>query len=340
MKENRQNNNFNYNDWAKDNNQWHFHIGKTGLIIICIVAFIAIFGSGVFDTDEPSETTASTTKQTTVSNPITEISFAYSEETEIELDPDDFEYVYFRFNTSRYTFDDIQLISTNPDVCKLELDDEKPSSTLDCKISSFSAGESVVYIQTSDGKVKSPEIKVTVLPITIDRINFDQGINGTLNMLIGETVEDTFSVSANADITLEHITLVNSNPDIVQFEYIDSENRLFYTYIKYKIHALSEGTCVLYVKSADGDIRSEEIQIIITSESETIRPKPPIETTDKPIETTESEYTYVLNTNTMVFHYSSCRYADKISSANKSTFTGTRSEIIRKGYDSCGHCDP
>lgn len=50
--------------------------------------------------------------------------------------------------------------------------------------------------------------------------------------------------------------------------------------------------------------------------------------------------TYVLNTNTMKFHYSSCRSADKISAENRSSFTGTRTEVMAQGYSPCGNCDP
>lgn len=52
------------------------------------------------------------------------------------------------------------------------------------------------------------------------------------------------------------------------------------------------------------------------------------------------EHTYILNTNSMKFHYSSCSGAAKIKDSNKGTFTGTREEIIAKGYESCGICTP
>lgn len=56
--------------------------------------------------------------------------------------------------------------------------------------------------------------------------------------------------------------------------------------------------------------------------------------------TNPPEAVYVLNTNSMKFHYSHCGSADDIKDSNKSTFTGTREQILAKGYSPCGRCDP
>lgn len=53
-----------------------------------------------------------------------------------------------------------------------------------------------------------------------------------------------------------------------------------------------------------------------------------------------SEQSYVLNTNSMKFHYPSCTSAQKISQKNRKDYTGTREELISQGYDPCGNCDP
>lgn len=69
-------------------------------------------------------------------------------------------------------------------------------------------------------------------------------------------------------------------------------------------------------------------------------PKPPANT-EKPSENPSSEETtYILNTNTMKFHYPSCSSADSISENNRDEYTGTRDELIDKGYSPCGRCHP
>lgn len=49
---------------------------------------------------------------------------------------------------------------------------------------------------------------------------------------------------------------------------------------------------------------------------------------------------YVLNTSTMKFHYPSCNSVKKIAPENYSTYSGTRDQIIAKGYFPCGKCNP
>lgn len=49
---------------------------------------------------------------------------------------------------------------------------------------------------------------------------------------------------------------------------------------------------------------------------------------------------YVLNSGTMKFHYPSCSSVKKISPQNYSTFTGSRDDVIAKGYSPCGNCHP
>ena len=74
--------------------------------------------------------------------------------------------------------------------------------------------------------------------------------------------------------------------------------------------------------------------------------EPPTETTNAPtIEPTtapteDNGRDYVLNTNTMKFHYPSCSSAGEIKDKNKAYFHGTRDELIAKGYSPCGRCDP
>ncbi len=52
------------------------------------------------------------------------------------------------------------------------------------------------------------------------------------------------------------------------------------------------------------------------------------------------ETTYVLNTNTKKFHYPSCSSAKKISDKNRDEFTGSRDELLSRGYEPCGVCHP
>ena len=56
--------------------------------------------------------------------------------------------------------------------------------------------------------------------------------------------------------------------------------------------------------------------------------------------TEKEEYTYILNTSSKKFHRQSCGSVDTIKESNKAEFTGTREELIDKGYEPCGRCEP
>lgn len=56
--------------------------------------------------------------------------------------------------------------------------------------------------------------------------------------------------------------------------------------------------------------------------------------------TKSNQRDYVLNNNSMKFHYPSCSSVNKISSSNRSDYTGTRDELINMGYSPCGKCNP
>ena len=55
---------------------------------------------------------------------------------------------------------------------------------------------------------------------------------------------------------------------------------------------------------------------------------------------TEETADYILNTNSMKFHATDCANGQGIKEANKEYFTGSREELIEKGYQPSGCCDP
>lgn len=50
--------------------------------------------------------------------------------------------------------------------------------------------------------------------------------------------------------------------------------------------------------------------------------------------------TYVLNTNTMKFHYPTCSSVDDMKEKNKQIYIGNREDIINMGYAPCKRCNP
>lgn len=54
----------------------------------------------------------------------------------------------------------------------------------------------------------------------------------------------------------------------------------------------------------------------------------------------EESATYVLNTGNRKFHTEDCANGDRISGSNRSVYTGSREELIEKGYEPAGCCKP
>ena len=70
-------------------------------------------------------------------------------------------------------------------------------------------------------------------------------------------------------------------------------------------------------------------------------PEPePTTPADTPVETPTQTADYILNTNTHKFHYPDCSSVKSMKESNKEYFTGSREEIINRGYDPCGRCNP
>lgn len=61
---------------------------------------------------------------------------------------------------------------------------------------------------------------------------------------------------------------------------------------------------------------------------------------DEPTNNNDTSASYVLNKNTKKFHYPTCSSVDRMKESNKEYYTGSREELINRGYDPCGNCHP
>ncbi len=53
-----------------------------------------------------------------------------------------------------------------------------------------------------------------------------------------------------------------------------------------------------------------------------------------------SQYSYIANKNSMVFHLTSCPSVTQMKESNKVFLTGTREDAVAQGYSPCGNCKP
>ena len=117
----------------------------------------------------------------------------------------------------------------------------------------------------------------------------------------------------------------------------DADVTVYRTDLNGDIFVTSDGQSVSI--SSDKSVSKDEI---MTPGGDVTTSPPSFKEPDQSQENaTSSECTdYIVNTNTRKFHYPSCGSVKKMKESNKMYYTGTRDELISKGYDPCGNCHP
>jgi hypothetical protein len=105
------------------------------------------------------------------------------------------------------------------------------------------------------------------------------------------------------------------------------------TALKEKVEVVAENTTTEQESEVVEQVSEEteqesEAPVVITPPEEPKEEKQPVGTD------------YVGNKNTKKFHYSWCNSVDQMKESNKYFYTGTREEMMAKGYKSCGNCHP
>ena len=108
------------------------------------------------------------------------------------------------------------------------------------------------------------------------------------------------------------------------------------------IVATSDGQSIQWSQDPCNDFTPGETTSPTTAATTVATAAPTITATTQPAPppTSGDARAYVLNTNSMKFHYPSCSSASDISPENRQDVTLTRQEIIDMGYVPCKRCDP
>ena len=115
----------------------------------------------------------------------------------------------------------------------------------------------------------------------------------------------------------------------------DAEVQVFRTDMQGDIFCISDGTSVVFSveKNADADVFDGLTDSTVETELEETSPP---ET--EPVAAEGNDY--VGNKSSRKFHYDWCSSVDQMKESNKYYYTGTREEMIKKGYEPCKRCDP
>lgn len=208
--------------------------------------------------------------------------------------------------------------------------------------------------------------------ITNLNIEYNQDIN--LNLSTKSSSSKKISVRVETDnktFSKDDLEFVCSNPQIVNIEpngEAKRDNTLYFY-----INGLAAGETTIYLQTIDGIVKSNEIKVICSGEIPTTT-----EPTTKEITTEETTIeqeaenksnseksgnknssaksngnkgnssnsskssqnaTYILNTNTKVYHKPGCRHIKQMNESNKEVVNNcSAEEIENKGYKPCGTC--
>lgn len=123
----------------------------------------------------------------------------------------------------------------------------------------------------------------------------------------------------------------------------DADVKVFRTDLQGTIICTSDGSTVSFSvsKNADADTLAPYEKEPVNEPTPTPTPTPDPEPTPEPEpEANGSIADYVGNKNSKKFHYDWCGSVKQMSEKNKYYYTGTRDEMIAKGYEPCKNCNP
>jgi len=233
---------------------------------ICIFLVVSLFA--VFALASSEDTSGTTTEKSKTG--ITAIAI-YGSSCELEVGETEEDYVSVT-SDNNFNDDDIVFVSKSPDVATINF--EKRGALIDTNmhyvIVAVHTGETKVFAQTKDGKVKSEEIIVKVTGT--DTVKSEEGIksmyfdNSDIKLEVSSTFTDYIEVDCDSTISIDDIKIINTSPEIASFECNDISGILT-TKINYLITAISPGETKIYVTSKDGSIKSNTITITVSEKS-------------------------------------------------------------------------
>lgn len=204
-------------------------------------------------------------------------------------------------------------------------------------------GSSSVTVSTLKGETETLLDSLTVfVPQTeIYGAEFSAAKNN-LELMCGETYVDTLTVYSSGHLIEDDLVVSSSDTAIASAELSGVTYGDYYTTFGYTVKALSVGSAVISARLFDG---TEILLEVSVSEAAKTASTAVPDTPDSNAEiggnsTDTAGVTYILNTNSRKFHNPECRGVRDMKEQNKSSFYGTRDEILAMGYSPCGTCKP
>lgn len=236
---------------------------QEGVCILLVVSLFALFALASSE-DESSSTTEK------LKSGITKI-VIFDSSYKLEVGETEKDYISVTCD-KEFADDDIIFVSESPDVATISFEKRGAliNTNLHYIIVAVHTGETKIFAQTKDGKVKSEEIIVTVTGR--DTVKLEEGIksmyfdDSDINLEEGKTFIDYIRVNYYMTISIDDIEIINTSPEVASFECNDISG-IFITKINYLVTAISPGETKIYVTTKDGSVKSNTITVTVTEKS-------------------------------------------------------------------------
>jgi len=120
------------------------------VIILIVIVLFGLFALGS-SSDQPTSNTG-----------ITELKFLWTDTVDLDVGESKSSSYFTVSGNDKFSINDIEFISTSPEVATFEYDETALTTFVYYKITALSPGETKIYVQTKDGVIKSDEIIVRV----------------------------------------------------------------------------------------------------------------------------------------------------------------------------------
>ena len=220
-------------------------------------------------------------------------------------------------SSSAWNSTDVNIVVADESVVRIEhIKDPIDKNAIKFNIKGLKEGVTNFFFETTDGKVRSKVVTVIVGPAytSIELGNDEEVIIRGL----AEITDISFVVMrGNESIKCPaDVQVISETAEVAEIVYkgtVDGKETC-------SIIPRSQGETYVYLRSSDGEIKSEKVKVIIIHGEG------------------EDPIYFVLNTGTKKIHQHDCYTLKKIDSENKQGVWGSIDSYLDAGYKKCANC--
>lgn len=212
---------------------------------------------------------------------------------------------------------DVKAVVADQSIVRIDyMRDAADKNAIRFEIKGLKKGVTSFFFETTDGKVRSNVITV-VVDSAYTEIKFQDSSDIVLRGIFDSAELSFLVLRGNYAISCpSDIRIVSENREVAEIVYTGTKDGVETC----SIIPYSQGETYIYIQSADGEIKSEKVKVLVIHSEK------------------EEPIYFVLNTGTKKIHLHDCYTIKKIDSENKQGIWGSIDPYLEQGYKKCGNC--